>query len=90
MLFDPAVSGVHAVPKGHKHVVCGGIDVCSRRGALEPAQAHRFEGATLGWCASSAVSGADAHLHGRFSVYLVIFEVHISRAYLINNVIKFI
>lgn len=53
---DPAVSGVHAVPEGHKPVVCGGADGCSRRRALESTQAHCPEGAALCRCASSAVS----------------------------------
>ncbi len=83
-LCDPAVSGVHAVPDGHKPVVCGGTDVCSSCGALESAQAHRFEGAALCWCASSTVSGSDSHLHSRFSVFLVIFKIYISEVYLIN------
>lgn len=60
-LCDPAVSGVYAVPEGHKPVVCGGTAGCSSSGALESAQAHRLEGAALCWCASSTVSGSDAH-----------------------------
>lgn len=50
---------MHAVPEGHQPVVCGGTDGGSRRGALEPAQAHRLEGAALSRRASSSVSGSN-------------------------------
>lgn len=71
-LCHPTISGVRAIPEGHKHVVCGGPDVCGRCGALEPAQAHRLEGAALGRCASSTVSHSLTCHHSRFSLHCII------------------
>lgn len=37
--------GVHAVPEGHQHAVSGWADGGRGRGAVEPPQTHRAEGA---------------------------------------------
>lgn len=65
---DPLISGVCAVPEGHKHVVCGGTDGCGCCGALESAQAHRLEGAAPSWCATGSVSYSLSFLHSPFSL----------------------
>lgn len=56
LCVDLAVSGVHAVLEGHKHVVRGGADGRGGGGALESAQAHRLKGAAVCRCTSSTVS----------------------------------
>lgn len=58
LLILPGVPGLYAVLEGHKPAVCWGADGRSGRGTVESAQAHRFEGIALCWCASSTVSGS--------------------------------
>lgn len=49
-------SGVHAVPEGHQHAVCGGADGGRGCGALEPPQTDRTQSSAAGRSAACPVS----------------------------------
>lgn len=63
--------GVYAVPEGHQHAVCGRADGGHRRGALEPPQTHRTQGAAAGRGPTRPVSTVCPFTLGHFELTLL-------------------